>query len=141
MAQTKSTVKKKSTTKKKTTSKRATKGRPRRYTAATLQKKVDEYFKQTSNPGVIGLAVYLDVDRETVRTWKVENGPFSGIIKKAYDKVAAAHEERLADGKCTGSIFWLKAQGGWQDKQEVKVEHQGDISLSINIKGLDGADV
>lgn len=116
-------------------------GRPRKYTKKKLQERIDQYFVEEKRPGVCGLAVYLDVHRDTLREWRTENGPFSAPIKKALDRIQAVHESRLQGAQCSGSIFWLKAQAGWKEQQEVKVEHEGSVSLNINIKGLDGADV
>jgi len=105
-------------------------------------KKVDAYFAQKDLvPTQLGLAMYLDVNRDTLHQWLVENGPFSDIIKKAKDLIENFWQKRLALGQCTGAIFWLKCQAGWKDTQEVNVKHEGDINLSINIKGLDGANV
>jgi hypothetical protein len=115
-------------------------GKPRKYTRKELAEKIEEYFALQQAHGVIGLAVHLDVSRETVNTWRTEkdgNGPYSDLIRKAHDRISSEWEQRLADGKPVGSIFWLKCQDQWKDAQEVNVKHEGSIKLNIGIKDLD----
>lgn len=117
-------------------------GRRRKYTAKALQEKIDEYFAlNPEKPLIYGLAVYLDVCRDTLHHWQHEQdgkGPLSDIIKKAIQRIASVHESRMFDGKPVGSIFWLKSVVGMQEAaQKVEQEISGGIDMTITIKGLD----
>ena len=119
-------------------------GRRRKYTAKSLQDKIDEYFKlNPEKPTIYGLAIFLDVTRETVHHWQHEmdgNGPLSDTTKKAIARIAVFHEERMISGKGSpvGSIFWLKSVMGMQESaQKVEQEISGGIEMNITIKGAD----
>lgn len=118
-------------------------GRPRKYaTAAALKKKVDAYFRSVTPtkkeplkppPTLSGLSVYLDfADYSTFNDY--ENNPdFSHIIKKAKLRIAAAHEAQLFTTGCTGSIFWLKCNGGDMFKEQPQ-EHVVTGPLGIELE-------
>lgn len=118
-------------------------GRPRKYTVSEVERKINTYFnKKEVVPNVCGLAVAIGIHRDTLHTWLHENGPYTDTLKNAYQRIEDYWVSRLATKACTGAIFYLKAQCKWQEKQEIDVTHQGNISLNINIKGLkDGATI
>jgi len=71
-----------------------------------------------------GLAVFLDVSRDTIHEYlHNEKKPFSDIIKKAYDVIInSAEEDLLTTSTPTGRIFWLKNVDpkNFKDKQETE---------------------
>jgi hypothetical protein len=122
---------------------------PKYQTLEELASKIDEYFnwcdkqcqvikddkgtKTIKKPYTIsGLCLYLDITRETLCEYqKLE--VFSDTIKKAKHKVENYVEENSLNGNLnpTVSIFNLKNNFGWKDKQEIE-------QLNVN---LDKSDV
>jgi len=119
------------------TSKTHVKGRPRKLTVKKCQELVDSYFvKDGDRPTLFGLAVHMGIDRDTLTEWMSEKdgkGPFSGIIRGARSQIADKHAKRLFDGRCTGSIYWLKSVMG--QNETIIQEHTGDIAMTIKISG------
>jgi hypothetical protein len=80
-----------------------------------LSNLISDYFNQTSRPTLSGLAVFLEVDRQTLYNYR-EKDEFFGIIKRATAKVEAIYEERaIYENNPTGVIFALKNMG-WSDR-------------------------
>lgn len=76
---------------------------------------VDAYFETTARPTLSGLAVYLDIDRQTLYNYKAKD-EFFDILKKATAKVESIYEERaIYENNPTGVIFALKNMG-WTDR-------------------------
>ena len=130
------------------------KGRDWKYTLPELEEKIEAYFKECeqhkepilSNKGEIvmlpqpiipdnqSLAVFLDVNPDTVNEWKNNiDKPFSVTIKKAHEKISALKTKAMLNGKgsTTGLIFDKKVNEGWVDKQTVK--HEGEITVTLNL--------
>lgn len=85
--------------------------------ASELAQLVKEYFDQTNRPTLSGLAVFLEIDRQTLYNYK-ERDEFFDIIKKATAKVESIYEERaIYENNPTGVIFALKNMG-WTDRME-----------------------
>ena len=103
-------------------------GRPLKYTATELQTKVDEYFATESKPTIAGLAVFLEMDRQTLYNYR-ERDEFFDILKRAVNMVEAKYEGRLIyENNPTGVIFALKNMG-WKDKTESEVRVDGGVQL------------
>jgi len=103
-------------------------GRPLKYSAQDLQTKVDEYFETEGKPTIAGLAVFLDMDRQTLYNYR-ERDEFFDILKRAVNKVEAKYEGRLIyENNPTGVIFALKNMG-WKDKTESEVRVDGGVQL------------
>jgi hypothetical protein len=112
-------------------------GRPLKYTPDELKARVDEYFTTETKVTLAGLAVFLEVDRQTIYNYK-ERDEFFDIIKRAVERVEARYEERLIyENSPTGVIFALKNMG-WKDKTEVDQNHSG--GLRIIIEDAEGCD-
>lgn len=103
-------------------------GRPIKYTPDELKKRIDDYFlwADTNNkPYTIArLALFLDLDRQTVYNYK-DKDEFFDIIKKARDRILSALEEALYTEGKPGQIFIAKNYG-YTDKQDIE-------SKNINI--------
>lgn len=104
----------------------AKRGRPRKFSnSEIMQKKIDDYFAfcdENYKPYTIcGLALALDVDRDTILNYQKERD-FFGTIKKAKLKCEKYAEECLYTGKnVAGVIFNLKNNYGWKDKIENEI--------------------
>jgi hypothetical protein len=101
-------------------------GRPRKYSKQEiLQTKIDEYFKmcdEKEKPYTItGLCLYLDIDRSTLLRYE-EKEEYCNTIKRAKNKIENYVEENSLKGLLnpTVSIFNLKNNFGWKDKQEIE---------------------
>ena len=92
---------------------------------------VAEYFNQTDRPTLSGLAVFLEIDRQTLYNYK-ERDQFFDIIKRATAKVESIYEERaIYENNPTGVIFALKNMG-WTDR----VESNQNVNGNLNILNL-----
>jgi len=112
-------------------------GRPLKFkTPEELQEKIDAYFDycdsfQDSNGvpvkpyTICGLALWLDVDRETLTNYE-KRDEFFGTVKKAKLRVEQQLEEKLHGNCVTGLIFNLKNNFGWKDRSEQ------DVNLNVS---------
>lgn len=67
---------------------------------------------------MVGLALALGfVSRQSIYDYE-KNERFSYAIKKVRSFVESQWETRLAQGNCTGSIFWLKNHAGYEDRRQ-----------------------
>lgn len=98
-------------------------GRPKKYTEVeVMQQKIDKYFdkcdKNKEPYTITGLALALDLDRKSINNY-AKDSEFFLTIKKAKLKVENYLEKYLiVGGNSTGTIFNLKNNFGWKDKQE-----------------------
>lgn len=110
-------------------------GRPLKYSdKQELQHKIDAYFEYCDNFIVIdndgeeqkapkpytvaGLALWLDVDTETLRNYE-KRDEFFGTIKRAKQRIEEQLETKLHGKTVTGIIFNLKNNYGWKDRQDI----------------------
>ncbi|WP_294378967.1 DNA-packaging protein [uncultured Clostridium sp.] len=110
-------------------------GRPRVFNSQEeLEQKIMEYWQrceQLNKPYTLsGLALWIGIDRKTLYNYS-EKDEFFPTIKKAKDIVEASMEERALTGEnnVTFSIFALKNNFGWKDKQEI--EHSGETNVNM----------
>lgn len=116
-------------------------------TPKELQDKIDGYYEWTKENHmhitVSGLAWWLNCSRQTLMNY--EDSESNGWLKKCSDKdkaeyvvaikgakryIEMQYEEKLFDNKTTtGSIFTLKNNYAWCDKQEI-VTTNADAKLS-----------
>lgn len=109
-------------------------GRPMKFkTNVELVKKIDAYFakcdKDKSPYTVAGLALFLDVDTDTVRNYE-KRDEFFGTIKRAKQKIEESLEVKLHGNNVTGIIFNLKNNYGWTDRQDFTSKGE---SVNVNI--------
>lgn len=125
--------------------------RPPKYdNAEDFAKKVDEYFtwcdsqlrivetdkgtKFIAKPYTVsGLCLYLDICRDTLCEYeKIEM--FSDTVKRAKYKIENWIEEKSLQGELnpTVSIFNLKNNFGWKDKQEVESSNK-NVNINYDI--------
>lgn len=99
-------------------------GRPLKFTCPIdLQQQIDAYFDkceaEKEHPTVMGLALALDCDRQTLLNYQKKE-KFFGTIKRAKNRIEHYLELCLyRPGNVTGIIFNLKNNFGWQDSQEI----------------------
>ena len=103
-------------------------GRPKIWESPeVLSKLIDEYFQSDERKTLSGLAVFLDIDRQTLYNY-ADRDEFFDILKKARSKIEALYEERaIYEMNPTGVIFALKNMG-WTDKQ--------DINQNLKVTGI-----
>lgn len=109
-----------------------TAGRPPAYeTKEELEKAIEAYFSSDDAyitigeesvfaPGIAGLAYHLGVSTETLRRYG-EDDKFCATIKHAKQRIEMSLEKRLHCTAVTGTIFNLKNNFGWKDKQEQEI--------------------
>ena len=91
-----------------------------------LQAGIDKYFEECDKENkpytMSGLAYALDIDRTTLIRYG-DRESFAALIKKAKQKVEKQLEENALTGKGnpTFTIFNLKNNYGWVDKQEQEI--------------------
>ena len=109
--------------------------RPKLYTSVEdMQKIIDEYFMicdEKEKPYTMsGLAYALDMDRKSLLNYSKDE-QFFPTIKKAREKVEQQLEENALMGKAnaTFTIFNLKNNYGWVDKQEIENKSQGKVTI------------
>lgn len=96
---------------------------------------IDEYFDICNNNRrpytVSGLARHLGLTRKTLLEYqKKYGGEYAVIIEDAKTRIEEFVEACLfKSGIATGTIFNLKNNFGWSDKQEV--EHSGDVNVKL----------
>ena len=94
-----------------------------------LQAAVDLFFETETQPTLAGLALALNIDRQTLYNYK-ERPEYFDIIKKATERVEARYEKRLVyENSPTGVIFALKNMG-WKD--QTQVEQSGGLTITWN---------
>ena len=100
--------------------------RPLKFSKEELEKKIDEYFKNTpiEEQMITGLAVHLDTSRQTLCNYE-ERDDFFDTIKRAKDKIEMAYEKRGLKVGNAFDIFRLKNMG-WKDRMEQ--EFSGEIT-------------
>jgi len=95
-----------------------------------LSNLIADYFNSTERPTLAGLAVFLEIDRQTLYNYK-ERDEFFDIIKKATAKVESIYEERaIYDNNPTGVIFALKNMG-WKDRTDITTNDKEMVSPPI----------
>lgn len=105
-----------------------------------MQADVDAYFATCSddNPPLIsGLAYALDMTTECFRNYGTDD-QFSATVKKAKQRVEMSYEKRLSSTAPTGSIFWLKCNSRWQDKQEIELTGKDGGPLEMLLREISG---
>ena len=111
-----------------------------------MQKAIDKFFEDCDAKGepytITGLALALDFNsRQSLLNYEgytdKDDIMFLDTIKKAKARVEKNLETGLISGKynATGSIFNLKNNFDWKDKQEV--ETSGENKLDVNIKVIE----
>jgi hypothetical protein len=100
-------------------------GRPRAYkNHKEFEAKVEEYFESATIPSITGIAYHLGFsDRESFSTYEAYGEDFSRTVKRARMRIEKDRIERLNDKQrfSPGTIFDLKNNYGWVDKQEMEV--------------------
>jgi len=125
-------------------------GRPRKYAdPKTMSDRIDKYFNSisyqekakddagellydsdgeliyrtvfVSPPSVIGMCLFLGIDKDTLRTVYLSKEDFQASIKRAKSRI----EQYLADSlnrttQVAGIIFNLKNNFGWKDVQTIE---------------------
>lgn len=102
-------------------------GRPLKFKSPDeLQEKIDAYFANVvpRQYTITGLAIALDVDRDTLLNYQ-DKPEFFGTIKRAKTKIEWGYELTLRERGSSGDIFGLK-NFGWTDKTEQDITSKGE---------------
>jgi DNA-packaging protein gp3 len=86
-------------------------------------------------PSIEGLAVFLDVSRETIYDWDKKYPEFSDILRK----LQAKQTEMLIDGGLSGRYNptiakLLLSKQGYVEKQEITGKDGADLNRPVEIK-------
>ena len=101
-------------------------GRPKKYSSVEeFEIKCSEYFlkcmKEKKPMGICGLAAYLDIDRTTLFNYEKKYPDSYGlVIKQAKAKIEAFLEQKLFDKNVTGTIFNLKNNFYWSEREKIE---------------------
>ena len=112
-------------------------GRPKLYTSAEeMQEVVDAYFADEDREvfTVESLCLALGMDRDTLLNYGKDDD-FIGIVKDAKTRIHASQIEGAMTGKYnpTLSIFLLKNNAGYSDKQEITQETTAHTTVKVEI--------
>ena len=106
-----------------------------------MEAQIDTYFKSLKGkngdkpPTLAGLALALGfVSRQSLFDYS-ENELFACAIKKAKARIEEHHEGRMSGTSPVGSIFWLKNNAGYVDKQEIETSGSLKVSWPEELKG------
>ena len=100
-------------------------GRPRKVAPddfiARAEKWIVENDKEGTKPTMSGLAGDLGYDDRSAMYDALEDERFRHTIKRCLRVIEKAHEFRMFNTQCVGSIFVLKNMGhaGWRDSQDL----------------------
>ena len=83
----------------------------------------------------ICLVVRDGIDDKTLRKHFRRELDTSKII--ANTKVAGSLYNKAINGDTGASAFWLKTQCGWKEKSQIELEHSGNVSLNVEIIGVE----
>lgn len=110
-------------------------GRPKLYeNVEDMQKDIDKYFKDCDKKGkpytMSGLANALEMSRQSLINYSNDDN-FFDTIKKARFKVEQQLEENALIGtsNATFTIFNLKNNFGWVDKQEQEITSKNRFNI------------
>lgn len=117
----------------------AKEGRPPKFkTVEELDNLIESYFADCKERGeppfFVELCVWLDTTRKTLLEYE-EKDEFRNSVKRAKARCEAAIEKGMLTNKfnATGSIFNLKNNYGWEDRQKVDNTHSLDDETSALI--------
>ena len=83
------------------------------------------------------VCVYLKMTPEALLNYEKAEGyeDYFSTIKRIKSHIYSCKLQALSNGKgsTTGLIFDLKCNYGWRDKQEIDVNHGGEIKVTMNI--------
>lgn len=93
-----------------------------------VQTRINEYFvfcvENDRKPNMVGMANWLGVDRDTVKTWKTgeyRSSTHSAVVKKAINILEELWVDYMQNGKVNpaSGIFLGKNMFGYKDVQDV----------------------
>lgn len=109
-------------------------------TVRALNRDINRYFKKCEEKDkpltMTGLALALGTSRQTLLNYRKSGDKgFDSVLKRAKLRCHNFAEEYLFSkgGQIAGTIFNLKNNYGWKDKQEV--EASGEIIIKVNKLG------
>lgn len=103
-----------------------------------LKQKIDDYFKECDEKElpytISGLAYSLHIDRRTLVNYSNRESFFS-LLNEAKNKIQRQLEENALKGKSNAqfTMFNLKNNYGWQDKQEVEAKVDSSVDIKIEL--------
>jgi hypothetical protein len=103
-----------------------------------LKELIDKYFQECDENNkpytMSGLAYALKIDRKTLINYGKRES-FSTLVSEAKDKIQKQLEENALTGKYNAqfTMFNLKNNYGWQDKQEVEAKVDSSVDIKIEL--------
>ncbi len=111
-----------------------------------VEQRIIDYFlfceQNDRKPNMIGMANWLGVDRDTVKTWK--NGEYRGkthsaLIRKAVSLLEEQWVDYMQNGKINpaSGIFLAKNMFGYKDVQDITVRPDNPLGEEADPKQLE----
>lgn len=118
-------------------------GRPTSYKPEMCDR-VIELMRQGASMNEV--AADIGIDRDTIKDWKNSESPrynedFSAAIKKGVELSEAWWEKHgrteLHSNTFNPTLWYMNMRNrfGWADKQEIKQDISGNITVNVNIAG------
>ena len=115
-------------------------GRPLKFkTPEELEEKITKFFvhcKESGDiPTILGLALWLDVDRQSLLDYSKKD-QFSGIVKKAKEFCVHSVEQRGMKNQTNPAfvMYWLgNNTQGWKNEryENRSVHHSGTVNVNL----------
>jgi hypothetical protein len=112
-------------------------------TPEILQQKVDEFFdlvkEGTESPSVIGLACYLETNKQTLLNYQ-DRDDFRGIIEAAKERIENLFTIKAYNGDIPPAIFIFTAKNHYEYKDAQDFNHGGQKGNPIDavLTSIDG---
>lgn len=111
-----------------------------------VQQRINDYFvfcvENDRKPNMVGMANWLGVDRDTVKTWKTgeyRSSTHSAVIKKAINILEELWVDYMQNGKVNpaSGIFLGKNMFGYKDVQDVTLTPGSPLGDQPDQKALE----
>lgn len=117
-------------------------GRPLKFaTPEELAQKIQKFFDLVKSgdeaPSVIGLAVYLGTNKQTILNYQ-EKDEYAQIINAAKERIEAMFTAKAYSGDIPPAIFIFTAKNHYQYEDEHGHKHSGEVGVKNLLAAVSG---